>query len=75
MQNESLKNELLAIKSKYSFLTQFVQSAEERLHATNQQKQNMEDFIYRQCKYEGRGMTGRGRGSCMMVLFYHQVQF
>ncbi|XP_062594828.1 golgin subfamily A member 4-like [Saccostrea cucullata] len=49
-ENESLKNEITAIRSKYSFLTQFVQSAEERLHATNQQKQNMEDFIYRQLK-------------------------
>ncbi|XP_078326757.1 uncharacterized protein LOC111124018 isoform X6 [Crassostrea virginica] len=56
-QNESLRNELSAVKSKYSYLTKFVQSAEERLHATNQQKQNMEDFIYKQLKMTTKVMV------------------
>ncbi|XP_056012294.1 golgin subfamily A member 4-like isoform X5 [Ostrea edulis] len=69
-ENESMKNELSAIKSKYTFLTQFVQSAEERLHATNQQKQNMEDFIYKQLKKTTKVMV-HARGNFEKKLLHN----
>ena len=49
-QNEALRNELFATRTKYELLSKLVHEAEERLHASNRQKQTMEDMLYKQCK-------------------------
>ncbi|XP_069121362.1 myomegalin-like isoform X3 [Argopecten irradians] len=45
-----LHTELFALQSKYDLMLQMVKDAEARLHASNKQKQNLEDFMHRQLK-------------------------
>ncbi|XP_063423938.1 myomegalin-like isoform X4 [Mytilus trossulus] len=47
-ENDALRNELYATRTKYELMSKLVHDAEERLHASNRQKQTMEDIIYKQ---------------------------
>ncbi|XP_063423939.1 myomegalin-like isoform X5 [Mytilus trossulus] len=49
-ENDALRNELYATRTKYELMSKLVHDAEERLHASNRQKQTMEDIIYKQLK-------------------------
>ncbi|XP_041368382.1 uncharacterized protein LOC121382823 [Gigantopelta aegis] len=47
-ENDSLKGELVRLKSKYDFANRMIQSTEERLHATNKRRENMEHAVFKQ---------------------------
>ena len=48
--NNDLRSDLKAAKSKQHHMSKMIRDAEEKLHATNVQKQSMEESLHRQCK-------------------------
>lgn len=48
-QGESMKRELLELRTKLSKQENLLQSTAERLRTANQQKESMEQFIFSQC--------------------------
>ncbi|XP_055261796.1 myomegalin-like isoform X1 [Moschus berezovskii] len=57
---ESMKKELLELRTKLSKQESLLQSTSERLKTANQQKESMEQFIFSQCGCPG---TGNGTGN------------
>lgn len=62
-QGESMKRELLELRTKLSKQESVLQSTVERLKTANQQKENMEQFIFSHCECPGALGLGADVGS------------